>query len=120
MNKKLIYIAGTLRSDIPGYIANCSRMIKWGERVRRLGFAVFIPCLDLLQGLVLGDLEFNDYFDNSFVILERCDAVFLVPGWKQSEGTKKEIARANELGIPVFEDEEELVAWRQGWLKLNQ
>lgn len=37
-------------------------------------------------------------------ILTRCDAVVVVGDWKSSEGTKREIARAEELGIPVFFD----------------
>jgi hypothetical protein len=104
MNKALIYIAGALRSDIPGYINNCRKMILTAEEVRLQGYAVFIPCLDFLTGLTVGGYEFHDYFDNSFEILKRCDAIFLVPGWQTSEGTKKEIALAQELNIPVYEN----------------
>ena len=108
-NKKLIYVAGALRSDIPGYIANCHKMIVHAETIRRLGCSVFVPCLDLLQGLVMGDLKFHDYFDNSFEILKRCDAVALTPGWETSKGTQIEIELAKEKGIPVFETIEDLI-----------
>ena len=108
MEKKLIYIAGALRADVPSYIKNMHRMIKEADKVRRCGFAVIIPCEDILRGLVCGDYEFEDYFDNSFVILERCDGVYVVSGWENSEGTKREIKEALLLNIPVFYDVEKL------------
>lgn len=104
MEKPLIYVAGALRSDIPGYISNIHKMIIMAEKIRRAGFAVFIPCLDILQGIVMGDLLFHDYFQNSFAIILRCDAIFLTPGWENSEGTKDEVDRAEQRGIPVFDN----------------
>ena len=108
-NKKfLIYIAGALSGDTPTYISNSSKMIRYGELVRRSGYSVFIPCLDILQGLVMGDMEYDDYFNNSYAILPRCDALFLTPRWENSNGTKKEIALAESYNIPVFEDLEKM------------
>ena len=109
MDKKLIYIAGALRGEIPEYIGNVSKMIKHAEKIRRLGFAVYIPCLDILQGVVMGDLSFKDYFDNSYEILKRCDAVSLVPGFEKSNGVKEEIEEADSRGIPVLETEADLL-----------
>jgi hypothetical protein len=109
MNKALIYIAGALRSDIPGYISNMRKMILTAEEVRLQGYAVFIPCLDFLTGLTAGGYEFHDYFDNSFEILKRCDAIFLVPGWETSKGTAREIELAKSIGIPVFDNINDLV-----------
>ena len=100
--KKLIYIAGALRADVPQYIMNVHNMIQWGEKIRRLGFYVYLPCLDLMQGLVMGDMYFQDYFDNSFGMIERCDAMFVVPGYGKSKGTKKEMLHAKALRIPIF------------------
>jgi len=108
MSKHLIYIAGALRADVPTYISNCSKMIKTAEKVRRQGYAVYIPCLDLIQGLVMSDLSFSDYFDNSAEVLTRCDAVFLCEGWESSKGTQHEIEIAGSLNIPVFESIDDL------------
>ncbi len=85
------------------YIKNCHRMIVWAEKIRLLGYSVYIPCLDFLQGLITGTHQYKDYFDNSQPWLDAADAVFLVPGWENSEGTKKEIARAAQHNIPVFD-----------------
>jgi hypothetical protein len=105
---KRVYIAGKLNDDACGYIKNLYRMIIAGNKVRKLGFAVFIPGLDILQGLVAGDFGYMDYFDNSQAWLDASDAVFLTPGWETSLGTKEEIKRANAQGIPVFSDLNEL------------
>lgn len=38
-------------------------------------------------------------------LLRRCDAVVLVPGWEQSQGTRDEIIEAEQRGIPVYRSE---------------
>jgi hypothetical protein len=106
---KKVYIAGKLNSDACGYIQNVHRMIQSAEQVRKAGFAVFVPGLDFLQGVVLGNWEYRDYFGNSQPWLDAADAIFLTPGWQTSEGTKQEIERAKARSIPVFDDLNELV-----------
>lgn len=99
---KLVYVAGALNADAVGYIKNLNRMMVHAEGVRKAGFAVFVPGLDFLMGATFGDWDYKDYFDNSQPILERCDAMFIVPQSDESKGTQKEIKRAEELEIPVF------------------
>jgi len=101
---KRVYVAGKLNAEACGYIKNVHNMIIWAEKVRKLGFAVFVPGLDFLQGLVFGNWDYKDYFDNSQPWLDAADAVFLCPDWETSEGTKREIKRASERNIPVFTD----------------
>lgn len=109
--KKLIYIAGKLNDDACNYIKHCHRMIKHARKVRELGFAVMVPCLDILEGLIDGSFDYEDYFQNNIPILSRCDAVSLVPGWETSNGTAREIQIATEKNIPVFKTIKELAAW---------
>lgn len=104
-NKYLVYIAGKLNDDACGYIKNLNKMIYWGNLVMHSGFCVFIPGLDFLAGLLDGTFGYHEYFDNNQLILERSDAIFLVPGWKDSDGTKKELEKASLSGIPVFDGE---------------
>jgi len=100
---KRIYIAGKLNDEACNYIKNCHRMIVIADMLRKAGFAVFVPCFDILGGMLAGDWEYNHYFDNSQPWLEVADAVVLVPGWETSAGTKREITLAREKGIPVYE-----------------
>lgn len=46
-------------------------------------------------------------------LLDRCDVVLMVPGWRRSEGACDERKRAEEKGLPVFGSVEELRAWRK-------
>ena len=104
-----VYVAGALNADAVGYIKNVHKMIHWANEVRKRGFSVYVPCLDFLMGMQIGDFEYKDYFDNSQPWLESSDALFVVPGWGNSEGTKKEIKRAKELNIPVYYNYKELL-----------
>jgi len=108
MCKKKVYIAGALNADACGYIKNLHKMIKWSEQVRRLGFTVFVPGLDFLVGIVMGDMDYKDYFENNQLWLDASDIVFVTPGWETSSGTKKEIERAIKQGIPVCYELDEL------------
>lgn len=109
-NKKFkIYVAGKLNDMAVGYIQNAHRMIQWAEYVRKAGFSVYVPAYDFLGGLVCGNWFYEDYFDNSQPWLEAADALFLVPGYEGSNGTKKEIERAKACGVPVFKDIEDMI-----------
>lgn len=109
MKTARIYIAGKLNDMTIPYIGNMRRMILTAKQVRDAGFAVYVPCLDILEGLVCGDMEYSDFFDNGQAFLAVCDAVMLTHGWETSKGTQREIEYAKSLGIPVFEDLGEMV-----------
>jgi hypothetical protein len=101
---KRIYVAGKLNDMAVNYLQNVSRMMKTAEEVRKVGYSVFVPCIDLLMGIMFGDYDYPDYFNNSQPWIEVADGIFLVPGWETSEGTKKEIELAKSRGIPCFEN----------------
>lgn len=99
---KKIYVAGKLNADAVGYIKNIHKMIRTAKVLRNQGFSVYVPCNDFLEGIVDGDFEYEDFFDNSQPWLLSSDAMFLTPGWETSSGTLKEIKLAREHNIPVF------------------
>jgi hypothetical protein len=101
---KRVYVCGKLNADACNYIKNCHQMIKYADKIRRMGFSVYIPCLDFLSGLVMGDYEYQDYFKNNLPWLECADYIFVIPDSENSKGTQAEIKRAQELGIPVFDN----------------
>lgn len=104
-----VYIAGKLNDDAVGYIKNVHNMIAWAEKVRKLGFAVFVPALDFLMGMQMGNYDYKDYFENSQPFLAVCNYVFVCPGYETSKGTKKEIEYAESLGIKICYSLEDLV-----------
>ena len=108
MNK--VYIAGALNADAVGYLKNVHIMLVSAEEVRKEGFAIFVPALDYTMGMVHGDWDYRDYFDNSQPWLLASDAVFVCPNSDSSKGTQAEIKTAEEANIPVFYVLDELVA----------
>lgn len=109
MNKYKIYVAGPLTAVGVEYIKNHSDMMLEAEHLRRLGFSVYVPAVEILMGLKFGYTDYSDYFDNSQPWLKAADAVYLCAGWENSKGTKKEIELALANNIPVFDDPDELV-----------
>lgn len=73
--------------------------------MRKAGFAPFVPALDLLLGVINGDLGEEDFRETGMEFLEVCDAM-LVVSW--SWGVQKEIEEAWRLGIPIYYSLEEL------------
>lgn len=98
-----VYVAGKLNDMAVDYIKNTSRMIKLANDAREAGFAVFVPCVDILQGIVAGDWNYRCYFSNSQPWLMVSDAVLVVEeGYKSSKGTLRELETAERHNIPVF------------------
>jgi len=99
---KIIYVAGALNDTAVHYIQNMHKMIIYAESIRRKGYSIFVPCLDIIMGMVFGNYEYSDYFDNNISFLYKADAMFVVPDWENSSGTKREIEIAKQIGIPIF------------------
>lgn len=105
---KKVYVAGKLNDHAVGYIRNMHIMMLCADKIRRAGFSVYVPCLDILMGMVFGNYDYEDYFDNSQPFLEACDYLFVCPDSDNSPGTQKEITTARALGIPIVTSMEEL------------
>lgn len=101
--KKKVYVAGKLNDMAVDYLNNVHKMMTTAEEVRKAGYAVMVPCIDLLMGIKFGYESYNDYFDNSQPWITVADAVFLTPGWEKSIGTRNEMTLATEYGVPIFD-----------------
>ncbi len=102
---QLAYVAGPYRADSEsGVIANIRRAEAVAIMLWQMGYAVLCPHKNtaLFGGLCPDDV----WLKGDLVMMERCDLVVLVPGWQESSGTRAEVERARELGIPVREWEE--------------
>jgi len=109
---KRIYIAGPLNAtNSVDYIKNLHRMIIIGNQIKSLGFAVFIPGIDFLVGLIDGSWNYEDYFTYSSSWLEVADAMFVLPKSDKSNGVSREFKIAESFNIPIFYDIDELLEW---------
>ncbi|SRR6266851_1112344 len=84
---------------------------EWAKKVFQLGAFAFCPHLNSYHMEL--DLEANpDFFRKADLeIVGRCDAVFLIPGWEGSKGSKLEKEYAQVKGIPVFTELHLLAEW---------
>lgn len=99
----LIYVAGKYRAATREAVAaNIEAARQVGIEAARLGWYPVIPHAN--TGHMEDDLQHADQFwlAGTLELMTRCDAVVLVPGWETSEGTRGEIAKADQLQIPVY------------------
>ena len=115
-----VYIAGKLDDNACNYIKNVHNMVKDAEEVRKSGFSVFVPGIDLICGLINGDWNYKDYFDNSQPWLDVSDAVYVRgKDWNKSNGTLREIKRAEKKDIPIFFKEKNGLEKMITYFKIN-
>ena len=56
-----------------------------------------------LNTMLMDGLQPDDYFLKADLeILKRCDAIYMLPGWRTSEGARREYEFAQASGLPVL------------------
>ena len=106
---KYIYIAGPLSKG--DQAANIRIAIHHANLCLRYGLIPFLPHLTWFWHLVTPK-EYEEWLSLDDAWLQKCDAVFRIAG--ESAGVDREVARARELGLPVFTDPQELFEWATG------
>ena len=98
---KVIYIAGKYRGPTPWAVEQNIRAAEdVAARVWALGMVALCPHANSrhMEGVTTDE----NFLAGTMELLRRCDAVVLVPNWRDSAGTLAEIAEADRLGLPVF------------------
>lgn len=101
-----VYVAGPLSG--PAISRNVLAAIDTANFISELGAQPFVPHLFVLWNFV-HPRRSEDWMALDFAWLEKCDALFRIPG--DSPGADREVARARELGLPVFDRFGELSEW---------
>lgn len=103
---RFIYVAGPYtKGDVA---VNVKNAIVAGNNLRSLGFTPFIPHLTHFWHLIQ-EHEIDYWYRYDMEWLEKCDALFRLPG--ESNGADAEEARALELGLPVFHSFPDVLHW---------
>lgn len=87
-----IYISG----PITGVTSYRRRFARVERALRNLGHTPMNPAV------VSEGFDYDDYMKICRVMLEVCDAIFMMPGWEKSHGANIELGWAEELELPVF------------------
>jgi len=103
--RRVIFVAGPYRAPTAeGVRANIERARAVALALWRAGHVALCPHLNsALLDREAPEIPDAVWLGGALALLERCDEVALVPGWEASEGTRGEIERARERGIPVYE-----------------
>ena len=105
----LIYLAGPYTGSCS---VECTQNIRIAEsyamHLWNLGYPTICPHLNSAH--FDGCAPESLFLSGTLLMLEKCDVVVLIEGWRESNGTLGEIYRANELAIPVYDGVEALEA----------
>lgn len=108
-SKPLVYVAGPYSHPDP--VANTHNAVEFAETRLRDGLVTpVVPHLTMLWHAIFPH-DVETWYAYDLEILARCDALFRLPG--DSTGADKEVAYANELGLPVFDHVGALNLWAQ-------
>lgn len=105
-DKPLLYISGPMTSEGNPY-TNIAQAVWAAQQARYKGWSVIIPHLDCLVEMITGVNNAAWYIDNDLNLIERCDAVCVLPyktEYKdgQQSGTSIELDFAENRNIPIF------------------
>jgi len=115
---KVVYVAGKYRGkthDGRSYSeihANIMTAREWAIRIIDLGGCITLtPHLNSMHMELDGKNDPEFWYEADLELLKRCNAIFLIPNWRDSRGAiaEAEFAKANQ--IPVFESLEHLRVW---------
>ncbi len=97
---KLIYVAGPYRGESENEVfENIMRARSAAVKLWDEGWAVVCPHTNtMFMGSKLGDAVF---LEGDLEIVKRCDAIYMLKGFQNSQGAKAELELAIEIGLEV-------------------
>lgn len=109
--KIIVYVGGHFRASTAWNIEqNVRRAEELAYTLWGIGFVVICPHTNTrFMDKFLPDKEILEGY---LAIIPRCDVMIVLPFWRGSPGTCKEVETARQLNMPVFENVHELVRWR--------
>jgi hypothetical protein len=108
----LIYVAGPITyGDQRG---NVRRAIDTGDILWRMGFAIIVPHLTYFYDKRHRH-TLEEWLDLDFNLISRCDVLYRLSGY--SVGADREVAYANQSGIPVLWKLADAEIYMDNWRK---
>lgn len=108
--KPLVYVAGPITGDPFGCVRQAAKAFR---DLRTCDVVPFLPQLSVIQEMV-DPLPYEEWLAYDFEVIERCDALFRLPG--ESPGADREVEFATSLGLPVFFHTTWVAGWAERWI----
>lgn len=103
MKKKVCYVAGPY--SVGNVKENIKRARLYALHLWFHGFACICPHLNTSLFEEHEEdygMSYETWLTGDEAMIERCDVLFVMPGWEVSSGTKREIAHAQKNDVPVL------------------
>jgi len=99
----IVYISGPYTAPTYEMIkANISDARYCAIRIMKLGHAVICPHTMTAFWDKYSKLTHEDFIKMDLQLVAVCDAVFMIPGWQESDGSVKEYNEAHRLEKRIF------------------
>ena len=97
---RVIYVSGKYRGKSENEVfENIMRARSAAVKLWDEGWSVICPHTNtMFMGSKLGDKAF---MEGDLEILARCDAIYMLKGWEESEGARQELALAESLELEI-------------------
>ena len=90
-----VYISGPITKDKNFY----NKFIEAEKQLKEQGYEVVNPAR---VGVILPkSFNYGDYMDIDYVLIQKCDAIYMLRGYISSTVAKNELAYAREHGLKV-------------------
>ena len=91
-----VYISGPITKDKDFY----SKFKNAETKLREEGYEVINPAK---VGLLMPkSFEHKDYMDIDFALMQKCEAIYLLKGWRASIGSVNELSFARQRGMKII------------------
>lgn len=107
LNKLCVYVSCPMA--LGDRRTNMLKGIDMAQTLLEKGYCPFVPSLHFTWGDEYPDNSYDTWLAMDLVWVGRCDALIYLPGL--SRGVENEIKFAEENGIPVFSNVEDLDKW---------
>jgi hypothetical protein len=98
---QLVYVAGPYTGpDANSIHDNIEKARRIAVTLWKEGYAVICPHLNSAH--MDGVVSWEQFMEADLLILSKCDAIALVPGWEKSKGACMEFQKAQELGLRII------------------
>ena len=100
-DREKIYISGPML----GKIDNNIEAFNWFEKA--LSISMYCEVINPTSFRIKSDtgsevLDREQWLEIDLMVLRKCDAIFMMPGWHKSEGACIEYAEAKKCGLKIY------------------
>lgn len=106
---KVVYVAGAYSGSSKAEVErNIARAREYGKKILPGGFAPIVP--HAISAHWEEDPQFKLWTHDDWMqrfclpLLDRCDAILMMPGWEHSKGSRMEYEHACKTGKPFLFD----------------